>query len=122
MFRDLLDVLGPTVEAISRSIGIDPESKFCGDYNVLSERSEGLTHEFFVGERAISLGGVKKCYAAFHGGPYEGDHFHFVSGWAIIVAHAHAAQPEGRDLKVTVSELSRLHLSFLFWNKTTGAS
>jgi hypothetical protein len=70
----LLDVLRPAVQARplhpggDRS-GTEVEPEFGGDHHLLAEGSEGFAHQLFVQERAVDLGGVEECDAAFHGCP-----------------------------------------------------
>src|SRR5258707_76526 len=96
-----LDVLWTTVQAWQTlhpaGIGIrtEVEPEFGGDHHSVTERSESFAHEFFVQKRAVDLGSVKECDAAFHGCPEKGSHFLLVFGRTVRKTHSHAAQPEG---------------------------
>ena len=109
----LLDVLRPAVQPrrarpLIAAAQVEPE--LGGDHHLLAEGSEGLAHEFFVRERAVDLGGVEERDAAFDGRPEQGGHLLLVLGRAVGKAHAHAAEPEGRDFQVAVSEFALLHV------------
>ena len=102
----LLDVLRPAVQARRtgpRIAATEVEPELGGDHHLLAEGSEGFAHEFFVGERAVDLGGVEECDAAFHGGPEKSGHLLLVFGRAVGKAHSHAAEPEGRDFQIALS-------------------
>src|SRR4030088_399736 len=79
---------------------IDVPAEFCGDHHLVADRSERLADKLLVSERAIDLGRIEEGDAALDRCPYQGDHVLLVRGRAI----AHASKPEGRDLKVAVSE------------------
>src|ERR1035438_5713343 len=66
----LLDVLGPAVQTrrsrpIIAAAQVEPELR--GDYHTVTEGGESFADEFFVCERAVDLGGIEECDAAFHG-------------------------------------------------------
>jgi hypothetical protein len=61
----------------------------------------------------VDLGGVEEGDAALNGGTNQTDQVLRVWRWPVALAHAHAAEPEGRDFQVADSKLSLLHfLSF----------
>ncbi len=108
----LLDVLRPTVQARrTRSVvgAAEVEPELGGDHHLLADGSESFAHEFLVRERAIHFGSVEEGDAALHGGPEQRDHLLLVLGRTVGKAHAHAAQAEGRDFQVALSEFAFLH-------------
>jgi hypothetical protein len=107
---DLLDVLRPAGEAGLAALVVELESELGGDHDLPAEGGEGLADELLVDERAVDLGGVEERDTALDGRPDQGDHLWPVRGWAVALAHAHAAEPDGRDLQVT-SECALLHRS-----------
>ena len=112
---DLLDVLRPAVQAdpARPAVGIELEPELGGDHHLLAERGEGFAHELLVRERAVDLGGVEERDAAFDGRPNQRDHLLLVRGRAVAEAHAHAAEPEGRDFQVALSKFALLHCFLL---------
>ena len=52
----------------------DVEPELGGDHHLVAEGSERLAHQFLVRERAVDLGGVEECDAAFDGRPEQRDH------------------------------------------------
>ena len=102
-----LDVLGPAVQAPLLPVRVDVEAELGGDHHLVAERGERLADELLVRERAVDLGRVEEGDAALDGRPDEGDHLLLVGSRAVAVAHAHAAEPDGRDFQV--SKLSRSH-------------
>jgi hypothetical protein len=112
-FDGLFDMFRPAVQArragpIVTAAQVEPELR--RNDQLLAERRERIAHEFLVGERAIDLGGVEKRDAAIHGGVEQGGHFLFVLGRPIGKTHAHAAQPDGRDFQIAVTEFALLHI------------
>ena len=72
---------------------------------MIAKGSEGFAYEVFVQERAVNLGGVKECDAAFHGYPGRSS----PACLAVREAHAHAAEPDGGDFQIAVSKFALLH-------------
>jgi hypothetical protein len=93
-------------------IRVEFEAELGRDHDLLAHRRKGFAHEFFVRIRPVGLGRVEEGDAALEGRPNEGDHLLLVGGWAIPEAHAHAAEPDGRDFQVAGSKLSLLHRVF----------
>ena len=115
----LLDVLRPAVQArpapAGGRLGLEVEPELGGDHDLVAERGQGLAHELLVRERAVDLGGVEEGDAAFDGRPEQRDHLLLVLGRAVREAHAHAAEPDGRDFQVAVSEFAFLHCLSFEW-------
>jgi hypothetical protein len=70
---DLANVLGPAIDSSQRPLGfgIDFETELGGDHNLITEGSQGLADQFFVGEGAVSFGGIEECDTAFEGSADE---------------------------------------------------
>ena len=79
---------------------IEFEPELGGDHHLPAEGSEGFTHEFFVGERAVDFSRIEECDAAFDGCPDNRDHLLLVFGRTVAEAHSHAAEADGRDFQV----------------------
>ena len=107
--RDLLDVLGPAVEARLLAVRVDVEPELGGDHHLLADRRERLAHQLLVRERAVDFGGVEEGDAEVDGRPDQRDPLLLVHGRAVAEAHAHAAEPEGRDFQAAVAKCSFLH-------------
>jgi hypothetical protein len=106
---DLRDVLRPAIKPPLLAIGIELEAELGRDHDLLADRRKGFTHELFVRKRPVRLSRVEEGNAALDGRPNEGDHLLLVGSWAIPKAHAHAAEPDGRDFQVAVSKRALLH-------------
>src|SRR5439155_23654143 len=92
------------------SIGGDCKSKFRCDYNTVPNRRESLSDEFLIGERAINFCRIEKRDASVHGGTQKRNHFLTISRRAVIaLAHSHAAESNGCNLKSAFSQFSLLH-------------
>jgi hypothetical protein len=117
----LLDVLRTTVQAGLFSIRANLEAELRGDFHPRAKRSQRFTHQLFVRERTVHFRRIKKGDAAFDGGPDHRDHVLLFSRWTEAMAHAHAAEPKGRDFKVGFSKFSRLHFEILFLRLNDGA-
>src|ERR1019366_402770 len=108
----LLDVLWPAVQTRrSRPIiaAAQVESEFGGDHHSVTEGSESFAHQLFVQERAVDLGSVEECDAAFHSCPEKRGHLLLVFGRTVRKANSHAAEPEGRDFQAAISKFALLH-------------
>ncbi len=107
---DFLDVGGPAVQAVhALPVRPDPESELRRDHHLPAEGSEGFAHEFLVLERTIDFRGVEEGDAAFNRRANHRDHRLLFPCRAVARAHAHAAQPEGRDFQITFSKFALLH-------------
>src|SRR6266853_3678428 len=103
----LLDALGPAVLHLLPVLDFDAE--LGGDHHLPAQWRQRLTDEFFVAVRAVDFRRIEECDAAFHGCADERDHRLLVRWESVALAHAHAAEPEGRDLEATLSEFALLH-------------
>src|SRR3989440_7580143 len=106
----LLDMLWPPILAHLLPSGTQFEADFGGDHHLLAQGSKRFAHQFFIGERTVTLGGVEKGNAAFDCRPDQCDHLLLVGNRAFIMAHSHATEPKGRDFQVIVSKCALLHV------------
>jgi len=123
-FGHLPDVLRPAVQdrpAPLHRPGIDAgiEPELGGDDHPVAQRCERLTDQFLVGERAVNLCRIEKCYAPFHGCSHEGDHLLPVFRGSIRKTHSHAAEPECRNFQTACSQCTLLHRLLLPMFATT---
>ena len=111
VFGHLPDAFGAAVEPVStaRAAGTKVVAELGGDDDILPERLQRLAHEFLVGERAIDLGGVEEGDAALYRRSDQRDHLLAVRSRAAVMIQAHAAEADGRDCKVAIAKLARLH-------------
>ncbi len=77
--------------------GVAAEAELGGDDHPVADGGQRFADQLFVDERAVDLGRVEERHAAFDGGMNQGDHLALVARQAIALAHAHAAQADGRD-------------------------
>src|SRR5712692_3513225 len=77
-----------------------------GDRDLPTERSEGFSHELFVRDEERDN--------AFDGRPDQRDHLLPVRRRTVGIAHAHAAEPKGRNLQVASSKCALLHVYVSF--------
>jgi hypothetical protein len=100
----------PTIEGPALPVGVELEAELGGDHHSLAEGLEGLAHQLLVRERAVYLGRVEEGHAALDGRADEGDHLLSVGSRAVAEAHAHAAEPQRRDLQLARAQSTLLHL------------
>src|SRR3989441_6538859 len=107
----MLDVRGPAVQAgpVRFALERGPEAELGGDRHAPAEGNERLAQELFVRERAVDLGGVEECDAAFDRRADQRDHLLLVRRRTVAKAHSHAAEADGRDLEIALSQRSLLH-------------
>src|ERR1700756_4259153 len=55
-------------------VGVDLESKFGCDHDLVAHRCQSLANELLIQEWAVDLSGVEEVDTAFHCCPNEGDH------------------------------------------------
>jgi hypothetical protein len=103
------NVLGTAVHAVLHALWADPESELGGDHHLVAHRHQSLTHQLFVGERPIHLGGVEQRHPTLRGGTQQRYHLAPVSWGAISVAHSHATETERRDAWSVGAECPILH-------------
>src|SRR5439155_14181124 len=73
---DLFDVLWPTIQRapLASIIGVGLPSELRRDYDFPAKWSERFAYEFFVGERAVYLGGLEDRDPSLHGGVQHRSH------------------------------------------------
>ena len=91
------------------AVSSDLEPELRRDHDLIAERRQRFADELFVSEGAVDFGGVEERDAALDGGADQRDHLLLVHRRAIAEAHAHAAEAEGRDFQIAVSEFAFLH-------------
>jgi hypothetical protein len=103
------DRVGSTGQTGLLALLVEREPELGGDHHLIADGSQGLANQFLVDERAVDLRGVEERDTALDRRPQQSDHLVAVTGvGAVALAHAHAAEPEGRDLKA-VAEPALLH-------------
>src|SRR5579875_2285410 len=107
----LLDVFRPAVEPRQTPfrLGINFPAKLRGNYDLTPKRLESLAHELFVCIWAVDFCSIEKRNAEFHSPSNQRDHFLLIFRRTIRKAHAHTAQPDGRNFKIALSKFSLLH-------------
>jgi hypothetical protein len=88
-------------------IGTELEAELRCDHDLVADRREGFADELFIRERPVGLGRVEERDPALEGRADERDHLLPVCSRAVTEAHAHAAEPDGRDPQI--SKLARFH-------------
>ena len=94
----LADGLGAAVLDLL-AILVDPKAELGRDDDPVTHGRQRLAHELLVDERAIDLGRIEEGDASIHGGPKNRDHVGRVRDDAVTLAHAHAAETNGRNLE-----------------------
>jgi len=107
----VLDDLGPAGDPPPRLVfdRIDVAAELGGDHDLALVRGERLADEFLVGVGAIDFGGVEERDAAVHRGADQRDHLLPVGLVAVATGHAHAAQPDGGDLRAVGAQGALVH-------------
>src|SRR5438034_11417515 len=101
----LLDTLGTAVlHLLPAGITSDPELR--GDHHLPAQWRQRLTNQLFVGVRTVNLGGIEERDTTFDGRADERDHCLLVRWVTVALAHAHAAESEGRDFEIALSKLA----------------
>jgi hypothetical protein len=90
---------------------IDVEAELAGDHHLALERGECLAHQLLVGVGTVDLGGIEEGDAAVHCGADQRNHLLPVRGGAEAAGHAHAAQPDCRDLQAAGAQGALVHIS-----------
>jgi hypothetical protein len=88
-----LNVLRPTIQP-ALPAGFEREPELGGDHHLITVRGESFLYKLFIGEWAISFGGVEERHAAVDGRTNQRDHFRLVRRRTVAEAHAHTAEPQ----------------------------
>lgn len=95
--------------------GIDVEAELGGDHHLTTHRRQALADQFLVGERTIDLGRAEESHAEVDRLAQQPDHLVLTGGQAVVHAHAHAAETDGRDLEAAPAK-ARIFMSLpLVW-------
>ena len=100
-------LLRTAVESLLAVLHLNPE--FRGHDHLAAYRGEGLADQLLVGVRPVDLGRVEEGDALLVGAADQRDHLPFVGGGSVAVAHAHAAQADGRNFRTAFSQFSVFH-------------
>jgi hypothetical protein len=58
---DFADMCRPAIQAqLLAARGVDLESEFAGDHDLVTHRGERFADQFFIRERSVDLGGVEE--------------------------------------------------------------
>jgi hypothetical protein len=106
---DLLDVIRSAGETDHLAVVIERRSELGGDDNLTLEWRQSFADQLLVDEGAVDLGGVEEGNAAVHSGADQGEHLLPVGLVAVATGHAHAAQPDGGDLKAVRAQGALVH-------------
>jgi hypothetical protein len=102
------DRLGAAVEAVRRA-GRELPPELRRDHDLLADWLERFADEQFVRERPVHLRGIEERHAALDRVADQRDHLVAVGQRWVAAAHGHAAEPEGGDLQVALSEGAAQH-------------
>jgi hypothetical protein len=89
---DLRDLLGAAVEP-DRPAVLDAPPELRGDHDLVAQRREGLTDEFFVDVGAVDLGGIEERDVALDRATQHADHGVAVAGVGAVALGALLHQP-----------------------------
>ena len=108
---DVLDGLGTTGDPPTRLtfLRVDVPAELRGDHDLVAVGREGLTDELLVVIGAVDLRSVEEGDTEVHCGPEQRDHLLPVGPVAVATAHAHAAEPDGRDVQAVRSQGALVH-------------
>jgi hypothetical protein len=87
-------VVGPAVKTIASAVRVDAESKLGGNYYAVAESRKRFAHQFFVRERTINLGSVKKRNAALQCCTNDPDSVLSIHRRPVIGAQPHTAESQ----------------------------
>src|SRR5699024_1734093 len=89
----LADVVRGAVQSrFASSFEVEPE--FCCNSDLVADRAERSTEEFFVHERSVDLCSVEECHAEVNGSSDDPDAICVIDAFAVTVAQTHAAEPD----------------------------
>jgi len=108
--RDLPDVFRPAVHApLFAGVRIQLEAELGCDHDCFANGRECLAHQLLVRERAVDFRRVEEGDPAVDRRADQRNSFPPGDRPTVAVAQAHAAEPDGRDFQLTVSEVPLLH-------------
>ncbi|MNQ78676.1 hypothetical protein D3C85_935970 [compost metagenome] len=103
VFRSPVDATGGGVGRVAD----DPE--LAGQEHPVALAGNGLADQFFIGVRAVHVGGIEQVDAQFQRAVQGGRGFAGIRAGGVEVGHAHAAQADGRHLRTVFSQLTCVH-------------
>ncbi len=101
----LTDVLGAAVDAGGLAVRADAEAELGRHHDAVAAAFQGLAEQRLVGEGPVDLGGVEIGDAELEGAVDRGDRFGVVRR-AVGLAHAHAAEADGRNREPLAAEFA----------------
>ena len=102
------DVLGTAGKTDLPALVVDVEAELGGNHDLVAHGGQRLAHQFLVHERPVDLGRVEEGDPLLDRRPDQRHHLVVVACRSQAVAHAHAAQADGRDLQTAAAELTLL--------------
>src|SRR5262249_51341203 len=103
-------VLGAAVELPLADVGMREQPELGGEHDLVAPPLEGPPHQLLVGERPINFGGVDEIDAELERAMDGANRLRIIgAGAGIERRHAHAPEPDARDLQI--SQVSALHES-----------
>jgi hypothetical protein len=106
---DAPNVVGPAIDAIAGSVGIDAEAELGGDHDLIPDRAQRFADEDLVRERPVRLGGVEQGHATFDRRPDDRDTLLPIRRRTVHGFEPHAPISERGHHKSVVAEGSSLH-------------
>src|SRR5262249_55544931 len=108
----LLHVGGPAVHEIALAVGAPHLAELRGHAGPIAPALHGPAEQLRVVALAVHVEAVQEVDPAVHGCLDHGDRLGVVAR-TVDAGHRHAAQPDGRDLEVAVSQLAVSHDALL---------
>ena len=101
----LAHVLRPAVDAEERAVLGADVAELRGEHHLVAAIANGPADQTLVGERAVDVGRVQEIDAEIDRA-VNGRDRSLVIGPAVEVGHAHAAEPDRRNVRTVAAELS----------------
>src|SRR5262245_36869606 len=107
----LADVFGTAVNASNRGIvGIAHDAELGGQKHLIALPLDRATDQLFIGVGPVHVRRVQKIDAKLQRAVNGGDRFSIVTA-RVKLAHAHAAEADGRNLRAVSAKSSLLHMN-----------
>ncbi|MNF74851.1 hypothetical protein D3C84_568950 [compost metagenome] len=103
VFRASVDPSGGRVRRIA------DDAELACQKHLITLAGDGFADQFFVGVRAVHVGGVEQVDAQFQRTMQGGRGFPGVRAGGVEISHAHAAQTDRADLRTVFTQLTCLH-------------
>jgi hypothetical protein len=114
-FAGLAHILGATVHAKKRAVLAPHIAEFGGEHDAIAAVPDSVPDEFLVPADPIHVGGVEEGDSELNRTMDRRDRLRLIAA-AVEFRHAHAAKPEGGNLKAAKMALVHDHRSL--WNQT----